>query len=139
MNSDLHSSRIAWLMANLAGRRHLLRALTARISGLGVLASLSPKLFRKVMGMLDEVAAAKHEENTLLSRIEDIEQKHMFLRRTKGLRMAIKAPANSNRAPAHIPAHLPERPAPSRLWGFVLWWMFLSEGINQKKQDLTAN
>jgi hypothetical protein len=128
-------SYLAWLMAGLVGKRDRIVDLLRRLSGLGR-AAHKPKLFRKFLNMLDEVALAKREETSLISRIEAIEQKHRFLRQSKSLRQfGVKAAAP---LPVLFPKYPEPKPrGPSKLWLLVLWYYLLRSKNNQKKQGLS--
>jgi hypothetical protein len=122
-------------MAGLVGKRDRIVDLLRRLSGLSR-AAHKPKLFRKFLNMLDEVALAKREEAALISRIEAMEQKHRFLRQSKGLRQfgaKVAAPM-----PVLFPKHPEPKPSrPSALWLLVIWYFILRQKNNQKNQGLT--
>ena len=133
------NSRVAWLMARLANRRNHLIDLVRRLTGMGSPGAMKPSLFAKFTRMLEDVAASAREEMSLLKQIEDIEQKHRFLRKHKRLKCAVpksKIPANANCEEAK---HEPKSGFMRLLWLIILWYLFMRQKVNYKNQKLTAD
>ena len=131
------SNHRAWLMARLANNRNRILGLLQRLTGLGPPGSLTPALFAKFTHWLGEVAAATNEEMSLMTRIENIEQKHRFMRLSDKLK----------RANPRNPAAIEQSYCPDNAGSFLkrpillilVWYVFMKRKINQKKQGLTVD
>jgi hypothetical protein len=136
MSLAKQSGRLAWLGAALSEQRRKIGRLLVRMTSLGPREAMKPAVFSKFLSMLEQVAVAQDEEIKLLSQIEAIEQKHRFMRKGKKLRRA-----QPRKAPLPDWKDYPgaKRPAMSLWWLIILWYLFMRQKINQKKQALTAN
>jgi hypothetical protein len=132
-----HTSQIAWLTARLATHRNRILGLWRRVTGLGHAPSLKPALFAKFSHWLDDIAAAKTEEMNLMTRIEDIERKHRFMRLAKRLKLA--RPGYQLEVRNEDCEAAPNRPFHTLIWLIVFWYLFMRQKINQKMQGLTVD
>jgi hypothetical protein len=122
----------------LANNRNRILGLLQRLTGLGPAGSLQPPaLFAKFTHWLGEVAAAKDEEMSLMTRIENIEREHRFMRLAKRLKHA--APRQET-AYDHPYCNDNKRGfLRGSLLLILLWYLFMRQKINQKKQGLTVD
>ncbi|HUY67676.1 MAG TPA: hypothetical protein VMV79_00040 [Alphaproteobacteria bacterium] len=141
MSIAKESGRLAWLGATLGQQRRKIARLLNRMAAFGPRGSMTPAVFRKFLGMLEQVAEAREQEMHLLSRIEDIEQKHRFMRKTRKLKRARPRPASGLPADFDWKAYPGLKKPPQRgiMWLLAFWYLFLRQKSSQKKQGLTAD
>jgi hypothetical protein len=134
------SSRLSWLAAALSEQRHRLVGLLQRLSGFGAPGAMKPSLFRKFLNMLDQISVVKERESEIISRIENIEAKHRFQRKRKGLKYAAaeSKPQKGQNSTFECEEEC-ERPHNGWLWILALLAFMSRGGINHKKHDLTVD
>src|SRR5262249_40368259 len=118
--SPADSSLFAWLGAKLAETRGHMAGLLQRMTG-GSSPGAKPALFSKFLGMLDEVARIKGEETEIISRIEALERKHRFLRKSNKLRRADATPREKNDINFEENIRPEVEPRSFWMWVFLLW------------------
>jgi hypothetical protein len=133
------SSRLAWLAAVLSDQHHRLVGLLQRLSGLGQPGAMKPSVFRKFLGLLDQVSAAKEKENSIISRIEAMEAKHRFRRQRKQLKCANDEPRPQKDQSLGLECELSGERPHRWLWWVAVLILISQRGINQKKQSLTVD
>lgn len=132
------SSRLAWLAAVLAEKRDKIGHLLYRMTGFGIGAELKPAVFRKFLGILDQITEAKAEEMRLINQIEKIEQTHHLQRKNHKLRRADFHHRPSQDFASDMENDV-KRPSRSYLWLLAFWYLLMRKEINQKKQRLTVD
>ena len=129
--------RAGWLTEALNHKGNRIAFLLRRLAGLGAPNSMPPALFNKFRILLDQIAIERENEVRILNRIEAVEQQHRYRLANHQLEQAALA-HNDNRYDGDLGEH-PDRPQLGLLGFLVLWYLFMRDAINQKKQGLTVD
>lgn len=80
MSARLRSGIPGWFASVLADKKTRIAHLFAEIAGLGSPSSMKPRIFRRFLDLLAQIASEEEKEIDFINHIEAVELKHRFRR-----------------------------------------------------------
>lgn len=127
-------SRLRALLQSLTFTKKKIDKTFTKAGALGRTESLTPSLFQKLTGWMEQIAGLREKENDVISEIKAIEEKHNQMRKAKKLRKATPAPEKKQEPTLDDEE---EKPGRSWFWMLLLWMMMSSN--KRKNNDRPQN